>query len=264
MVCSSARLDRRSVVMWTLGHAMLLVGVILMLYIGGWYAQISYLRYAARGDTNVPLPDAVFVSQAPANESLSFVRPARALNQKNDEVGEHAAAPKRAPRSTITRIVIPRIAVDAKVVEVGWEIKQQGARQIEVWQVAEYAVGHHRGSANPGEGDNIVLAGHVGGYGMVFKDLFYLKPGDQLVLYSAGQQYLYVVQEHVVVTEEGVPLEQRVANARYIASMGQEVVTLVTCWPASGPAKFTQRVIVRAYPFVSRSFEQGQLYRQIR
>jgi hypothetical protein len=34
-----------------------------------------------------------------------------------------------------------------------------------IWQVAEYAVGQHRGSANPGEGDNIVLAGHVGGFG---------------------------------------------------------------------------------------------------
>ena len=139
--------------------------------------------------------------------------------------------------------------MDSKAVEVGWEVKEQNGQQVAAWQVAEYAVGQHRGSANPGEGDNIVLAGHVGGYGKVFKNLFYVRPGDQITLYSAGQQYLYVVQERLLLDEEGVSPEQRAANARYIAPTNSEVVTLLTCWPPTGPDKFRQRVVVRAVPF---------------
>src|SRR6185503_9007519 len=154
---------------------------------------------------------------------------------------------------TVTRVSIPSIGVDSKVVEVGWDVEQQGGQQVAVWQVAEYAVGQHRGSANPGEGGNIVLAGHVGGYGKVFKDLFYVKPGDQITLYSAGQQYMYVVQERLLLTEEGVSAEQHAANAQYIAPTDHEVVTLVTCWPPKGPDRFTQRVVVRAVPFAASS-----------
>jgi sortase A len=151
--------------------------------------------------------------------------------------------------STVTRISIPSISVDSKVVEVGWDVQEQKGQQVAIWQVAEYAVGQHRGSANPGEGDNIVLAGHVGGYGKVFKDLFYIKVGDQITLYSDGQQYLYTIQERLILTEEGVPAEQQTANARYIAPTDHEVVTLVTCWPPKGADKFSQRIVVRAVPF---------------
>ncbi len=149
----------------------------------------------------------------------------------------------------ITRVAIPSIDVDSKVVEVGWDVQEQGGQPVAIWQVAEYAVGQHRGSANPGEGDNIVLAGHVGGYGKVFRDLFYTKPGDQITIYSGGQQYLYTIQERLILNEEGVPPEQQAANARHIAPTGSEVLTLVTCWPPKGADKFTQRIVVRAVPF---------------
>lgn len=150
--------------------------------------------------------------------------------------------------ATVERLVIPKIKVDSKVIEVGWETVEENGQLISVWQVAEFAVGQHRGSANPGEGDNIVLAGHVGGYGRVFKDLFYLQPGDEVIVYSRGQPYRYIVHERIIVDEEGVPAEQRLANARYIAPTGYEVVTMITCWPPSGPDKYKQRVIVRALP----------------
>ena len=95
----------------------------------------------------------------------------------------------------------------------------------------------------------MVLAGHVGGYGKVFKELYYVKPGDEITLYSEGQQYLYVVQDHLLLQEDGVPYEQRVENARYIAPTDSEAVTLITCWPAKGKERFKYRVIIRAVPF---------------
>jgi LPXTG-site transpeptidase (sortase) family protein len=172
--------------------------------------------------------------------------------QVTSAVPDPIAATKEA---TITRVVIPKIGIDSKVVTVGWEIKVQKGSQYAVWQVAEYAVGHHLGSANPGDGSNIVLAGHVGGYGKIFKDLIKLTAGDQITLYSAGQQYLYIVTDKILVTEEGVSPAKQAENARYIAPTENEVMTLITCWPPTGKDRFTERVIVRAVPF--KSADQG-------
>jgi LPXTG-site transpeptidase (sortase) family protein len=255
----TAGLSRRAQLFWTLGNFCMLIGVVLLFYVGGIYSQAEYERYAARGDTDLPAPAAV-TSLEQSEEPAPFIAPI--LNQSGSislSSGQivSAAPTNQAPhQSTVTRVVIPSIGVDSKVVEVGWEVEEQNNQQVAVWQVAEYAVGQHRGSANPGEGGNVVMAGHVGGYGKVFKDLFYVKPGDQITLYSAGQQYLYTVQERLLVTEEGVADEQHAANAQLIAPTDHEVVTLVTCWPAKGADKFTQRVVVRATPFGATATHQ--------
>jgi sortase A len=243
------KLDRQMIIRSTLGNLLMLIGIVLLLYVGGIYVQADYDRYAARGDTDIPAPVAV---SAPAQEEPApFVAPV--LGGGDSAEGQVVSAipdsAEVAKIPTITRVAIPSIGVDSKVIEVGWDVEQQNGQQVAIWQVAKYAVGQHRGSANPGDGGNIVLAGHVGGYGKVFKDLFYVKPGDQITLYSQGQQYLYTVRDRLLVTEEGVSAEQHAANAQLIAPTNQEVVTLVTCWPASGRDKFTQRVVVQAVPF---------------
>src|SRR5215212_3248520 len=241
----------RARLLWTLGNLFMLIGVVLLLYVGGIYVQADYDRYAARGDTDLPAPVAV---SAPAeDEPAPFTAPVlNAVTGGTSEgqvVGAVPDSAQAAKSPTVTRVAIPSIGVDSKVVEVGWDVEQQGDQQVAVWQVAKYAVGQHRGSANPGEGGNVVLAGHVGGYGKVFKDLVYVKLGDQITLYSNGQQYLYTVQKRLLVTEDGVSPEQHAANAQLIAPTDREVVTLVTCWPAQGRDKFTQRVVVQAVPF---------------
>jgi LPXTG-site transpeptidase (sortase) family protein len=240
-------------VLWTLGNLFMLIGVVLLLYVGGIYVQADYDRYAARGDTDLPAP--VAVSSPAEEEPAPFTAPVLNAVSGNASEGQVVSAvPDSAQITnvpTVTRVAIPSIGVDSKVVEVGWDVEQQGSQQVAIWQVAKYAVGQHRGSANPGQGGNVVLAGHVGGYGKVFKDLFYVNPGDQITLYSQGQQYLYTVKDRLLVTEEGVSAEQHAANAQLIAPTDQEMVTLVTCWPASGRDKFTQRVVVQAVPFTT-------------
>lgn len=267
----AVRLRRRALM---LGNLCLLAGIYLLLYVGGLYATEEYNRLAARGDSDLPpllAPAVAVAAPAPSiqgsapnlipeeTEPAAFQPPV--LRDTGQAVGSVPVEPVIAS-STISRIVIPSIKVDSKVIEVGWTVQEQNGQQVAVWDVAKYAVGHHRGSANPGAGGNVVLAGHVGGYGRVFRDLYYVRPGDQIMLYSAGQQFLYVVEERLLVTEEGVSAEQRAENARYIGEYPYEVVTLVTCWPASGPDKFTQRVIVRAKPYateqnLSRSDDAG-------
>jgi LPXTG-site transpeptidase (sortase) family protein len=244
---------------WTLGNLLMLAGIYLLFYVGGVYVQIEYQRLAARGDSDLELPRPAVAAPAPVVAASSAAAPAQANPVAAPDFsapnlnGQIASAPPSAQQaahvSTIERLVIPSVAIDSKVIEVGWSVLEQNGQQVAVWDVAEFAVGQHRGSANPGEGENIVLAGHVGGYGQVFRDLFYVRPGEQVILYSGGQQYLYVIEERLVVEEEGAPLEQRLANAQMIAPTGSEMITLVTCWPATGPDKFSQRVIVRAVPF---------------
>jgi sortase A len=260
----------RTRVLLVLSNLMMVLGVGMLLYVGGMYALAEYGRYAARGDNSLPAPQAVAPSlnvpsislrslpflpqEAEALEPAPFTppQPAEADAAVTNQSGQLTTIlPDTVPterRNTITRIVIPRIDVDSKVVPVGWEFQEIGGQQVAIWQVAEYAVGHHVGSANPGESDNIVLAGHVGGYGKVFRDLIKLEVGDRLTIYSAGEAYQYIIRETLLVTEEGVSAEQQAENARYIAPTDSEVVTLVTCWPLTGPKKFSERIIVQAVP----------------
>src|SRR5215217_5035444 len=52
-------------ILWTLGNLFMLIGIVLLIYVGGIYVQADYDRYAARGDTDLPAPVAV---SAPADE----------------------------------------------------------------------------------------------------------------------------------------------------------------------------------------------------
>lgn len=159
------------------------------------------------------------------------------------------SAPVISQSGRIAHIRIPAIGVDSPVVEVGWERVMNALGEPElVWQVAKYAVGHHFTSAAPGDQDNIVLSAHVGGYGRVFYRLNELRPSDQIELTRDGRTYVYRVADSVYVNEVNATESEQIANLSYINPTGSEMVTLVTCWPPSGPERFSQRLIVRAWP----------------
>lgn len=159
------------------------------------------------------------------------------------------SAPVISQSGRIASVRIPAIGVDSRVVEVGWEyvINPLGESEL-VWQVAKYAVGHHFTSAAPGDQDNIVLSAHVGGYGRVFSRLNELRPNDDIEVTRDGRTYVYRVRESIYVNEENATESEQIANVSYINPTGSEMVTLVTCWPPSGPDRFSQRLIVRAWP----------------
>lgn len=226
---------------WTCGNLFMLLGLLLLAYVGGTYADDAYNQAAARGDSDLPMPVSLVEDVRP-DAPQAFVAP-----NLNTGAAQPVAAPAQPHQSTVTRIQIPRIGVDSKVIEVGWTIENE----VAVWQVAKYAVGQHRGSANPGEGSNTVLAGHVGGAAPVFQRLIEVVPGDQVILTSAGQQFLYVVREVQRLQEVGVSDEQRLANAAYMDPTDEEMVTIITCWPPAGPNAFDQRIVVRAVPYAN-------------
>lgn len=109
-----------------------------------------------------------------------------------------------------TRIVIPKIKVDAPIVTgVGWEDLKKG-------------VGHLPGSAHPGQRGNLYLAAHNDIYGEIFRYLGELEPGDDYFIYAGQQKFRYVVKEKRVIE----PTETEV-----MLPTTEPVATLQTCYP---------------------------------
>jgi len=109
-----------------------------------------------------------------------------------------------------TRLVIPAIDVDWPIVPGdGWEELKRG-------------VGHHIGSANPGERGNLVLSGHNDVFGEVFKDLEALKNGDKVQVYVGGRLFTYEVRAKRIVSPNELAVLQ---------PSREPIVTLITCHP---------------------------------
>lgn len=159
------------------------------------------------------------------------------------------AAPAKPPvapaTSPPTRIVVPAIGLDAKVVPVGWKVEEQNGKKVAVWEVADFAAGWHENSAFPGMAGNTVLSGHHNIKGEVFRHVVDLKVGDSIYLYVGDRRFDYVVRRTMIVKEKGEPQEKRLENARWIARSDDIRLTIVTCWPYTNN---THRVIVVALP----------------
>jgi sortase A len=94
--------------------------------------------------------------------------------------------------------------------------------QGDSWDQLKKGVGQHVGSANPGENGNVVLSGHDDIYGEVFKKLDELRPGDQVILWTAQQRYIYIVDSTLIVA----PTQVEVMN-----STSDPTLTLISCYP---------------------------------
>ncbi len=145
-----------------------------------------------------------------------------------------------------SRLVIPTLAADMPVIELGWSTKQDASGAIfSEWDVADFAAGWHKNSSLPGETGNIVLSGHNNIKGAVFRQLDQLKRGDEIELFAGGAEYSYTVEEVLIVPEKYASAKQRTENVRYIDETPDDRLTLVSCWPRNDN---THRIIVIARP----------------
>jgi len=83
-------------------------------------------------------------------------------------------------------------------------------------------VGHHIGSANPGERGNLVLSAHNDVFGEIFRHLDQLQPGDEVIIYSGSQRYRYTVSQQRLVAPTSVEV---------MAPTNEPTVTLISCYP---------------------------------
>ena len=108
------------------------------------------------------------------------------------------------------RIQIQAINVDAPVV------------QGDTWDQLKKGVGQHVGSADPGQAGNVVLSAHDDVFGEIFRNLDRLQPGDQVLLFTAQQQYVYIVTSSQIVA----PTQVDVMNPTSVPTL-----SLISCYP---------------------------------
>ncbi len=174
------------------------------------------------------------------------------------------AAPVAAQPGSPVRLVFVDLKIDAKVAPMGWEVIQTASGPRSEWVIPEDEAGHHINSALLGQNDNLVISGHNNIYARVFQrislawdndtrvqvdsytDRSDVLSGRLITLYdAAGNGYPYQVTEFLRLKDTGVPVEQRIANARFMQPTGAAQLTIITCWP---PTNNTHRLIVIAKP----------------
>lgn len=128
--------------------------------------------------------------------------------------------PVLSPAETLTRVSIPKINLDAIVVE-------GSARQ----QLA-IGPGHIIDTAFPGETGNAVITAHRDTF---FRHIYELKEGDAILVRRNGQVFKYEVTGKKIVQPEDVSVLNPTSDAQ---------LTLITCYPTYyiGPAP--ERLVV--------------------
>jgi sortase A len=167
-----------------------------------------------------------WIFQRRANRDLDrLLRSRRAASQAAQQpaaVASPQAAPAAVVHGLIGRIEIPRLQLSVVVME---GVDATTLRR---------AVGHIPGTALPGEPGNVGLAGHRDTF---FRPLKNLKIKDEIQVSTLKGLVKYEVVALWIVAPEDVGV---------LASSGQNVLTLVTCYPFYFVGPAPQRWIVRA------------------
>lgn len=170
----------------------------------------------------------------------------RILNDASHQVAsKQSLEPPPSDMPAATHITIPAVGIDTDVVEVSAHVEIINDQRVRVWQVADWAAGHHATSSDPGEGGNIVLAGHDDYRGEVFRGLHDISIGDRVRLTSPAGEFTYIVEEVHVRRIADEPLSVLLAVGQFMAPMPEERLTLITCWPYGID---NHRIIVVAKP----------------
>jgi len=127
-----------------------------------------------------------------------------------------------APSDRLTRILIPKINLDAVVVE--------GTNNRDLMK----GPGHIRNTAYPGQAGNSVISAHRDTF---FRNIYELQKGDVIEVRRNGQAYRYEVMSKKIVDPDDVSVIRPSKDAR---------LTLITCYPTYfiGPAP--ERLVVAA------------------
>ena len=146
-----------------------------------------------------------------------------------------------------TRITAESIELDAVVVAMGWELKEQRGRIVAEWQMPEEDAAWHQNSGAPGGGSNIVISGHNNSAGgRVFANIEDLNIGDQITVRNMqGNTFHYEVKDKKLVRTLGASQQTLDFLEAVIKPTPTEQLTLITCWPSWSN---THRVIVTAIP----------------
>ncbi|HST03911.1 MAG TPA: sortase [Chloroflexia bacterium] len=228
-----------------LGNLLIVGGLLLLLGVGGWQGYIAWSnnqQLSSFHDEGVvveptldPSTQAGLPIETPITSAAALPEPPPPNLNPGGLVLEGWAAlhQQQIDNSPTTHLTIPSVGVDSKIVPIDWKMipGKDGAAAKSEWQVADYAVGHHAGTANPGQPGNVVLSGHDDYKGEVFKNLHDVHKGDEVIVDTEKGQYVYIITDLVLVKEEGVSDAQKLSNAAYMNPTPDQTLTMITCWP---------------------------------
>lgn len=127
-----------------------------------------------------------------------------------------------------------------------WNTLEAVHNEDGIWETSD--AGWHDTSSLPGQGGNIVIAGHSPSgrpdvwARSVFRQLAYLTPGEWIELTAGGRVYSYRVEAvFAIPASEAAAPEATI----WLERGNHERLTLITCWP---PHTAAYRVIVIAHP----------------
>jgi sortase A len=123
----------------------------------------------------------------------------------------------------ITRIVVPRLGLDAIVVEL-WGLDDA--------ENLKRGPGHIPTTAYPGQPGNVVISGHRTTYGAPFKHIEEIQTGDEIILITADNQYTYEADEQRIVMPTDLTVLEQGDEAK---------ITLTACHPWYSAA---QRIVI--------------------
>jgi sortase A len=152
-----------------------------------------------------------------ASEYWGMYRSQQKLEAEWERQAATVSTPGRAdisPDQMLTRVIIPKIGMDAIVVE--------GASRKELSE----GPGHMKQTAMPGEIGNAVITAHRDTF---FRHIYELIKGDQIMVRRNGRVFTYEVTSKRIVMPDDVSVIKPTSDAQ---------LTLITCYPVYyiGPA----------------------------
>ena len=174
-----------------------------------------------------------------ASEYWGMYRSQQTLEAEWERQAAHVNAPGQAtisPDQMLTRVIIPKISMDAIVVE--------GASR----KALSAGPGHVKETAMPGENGNAVITAHRDTF---FRHIYELVKGDQIQVRRNGHVFTYEVTAKRIVEPEDVSV---------LKQTNEPQLTLITCYPTYyiGPAP--KRLVV--FSKLVDSSEYGQASKQ--
>ena len=128
----------------------------------------------------------------------------------------------------IGRIIIPRIDLDNVVVEGTDTASLQKGPGHYTLADAEGLEEQGDGSAFPGQGETMGIAGHRTTYLAPFRRIDEIKPGDEITLQMPYARFTYMVEKHEIVAPDAVEI---------VENVGYDRLVLTACHPLYSAAQ---------------------------
>ncbi|WP_404454380.1 class D sortase [Oceanobacillus kapialis] len=189
---------------------LLIVAGLVLLGVGGY----QWFHTAQAQKNSLAEAQAMLDEGAKESDETASEQPAETAESFSPEMGNTAGI-----------LHIPRLDAELPIVE--------GTDEDEL----EKGVGHYRGTAYPGQNDQIVLSGHRD---TVFRSMGELELGDHLTVKVPYGNFTYEIVDTKIVD----------ADDRTVISptAPEEVLTLTTCYPFSFVGSAPDRYIITALP----------------